>query len=84
MLSIFNQAQRHPNSTAILDSTGEYSYGSLWEKSSQIAAYLLEGQADLNQARVGFMLSPGINYVATLWGIWKAGGIAVPLCLTYP
>jgi len=84
MLSIFNQAQRHPNSTAILDSTGEYSYGSLWEKSSQIAAYLLERQADLNQARVGFMVSPGINYVATLWGIWKAGGIAVPLCLSYP
>jgi malonyl-CoA/methylmalonyl-CoA synthetase len=30
------------------------------------------------------MVSPGINYVATLWGIWKAGGIAVPLCLSYP
>lgn len=25
-----------------------------------------------------------MNYVATLWGIWKAGGIAVPLCLGYP
>ena len=84
MLPVFNQAQLHPHSIAILDSSGEYTYGSLWDRSSQIALHLLQGQADLNQARVAFMVSPGINYVATLWGIWRAGGIAVPLCLSYP
>ena len=84
MLPIFTQAQLHPNEIAILDSSGEYTYGSLMEKSSQIALHLLQGKVDLNEARVAFMVSPGINYVATLWGIWKAGGIAVPLCLSYP
>lgn len=84
MLPIFTQAQLHPHSIAILDSSGASSYGSLWDRSSQIAVHLLRGQADLNQARVAFMVSPGINYVATLWGIWRAGGIAVPLCLSYP
>ena len=84
MLPIFTQALLHPHAIAIRDSSGECTYGILWEKSSQIAAYLLEGQADLNHARVAFMVSPGISFVATLWGIWKAGGIAVPLCLSYP
>ena len=84
MLSIFTQAQLHPNTIAILDSSGEYTYGSLMEKSAQIALHLLQGKVDLNEARVAFMVSPGINYVATLWGIWRAGGIAVPLCLSYP
>lgn len=84
MLPIFTQAQLHPDATAILDFSGEYTYGSLIEKSSQIALHLLQGKADLSEARVAFMVSPGINYVATLWGIWKAGGIAVPLCLSYP
>ncbi len=84
MLPIFTQAQLHPNEIAILDSSGEYTYGSLIEKSSQIALHLLQGKVDLNEARVAFMVSPGINYMATLWGIWKAGGIAVPLCLSYP
>jgi malonyl-CoA/methylmalonyl-CoA synthetase len=84
MLPIFTQAQLHPHAIAIVDASGEYTYGSLWERSTQVALHLLQGQADLNQARVAFMVSPGINYVATLWGIWKAGGIAVPLCLSYP
>ncbi|MDA1269002.1 MAG: acyl-CoA synthetase [Bacteroidetes bacterium] len=84
MLPIFTQAQRHPHSTAILDSSGEYTYESLSNRSSQIAVHLLQGQADLNEQRVAFMVSPGFNYAATLWGIWKAGGIAVPLCLSYP
>lgn len=84
MLPIFTQAQDHPNTLALIDSSGEYTYGSLWERSNEVAFQLLQGKADLNEARVAFMISPGIHYVATLWGIWKAGGIAVPLCLTYP
>jgi len=30
------------------------------------------------------MVNPGFDYVAVQWGIWKAGGVAVPLCVTYP
>ena len=81
---LFNQAQQRPQSVAILDTQGAHTYESLWTKSSQIALQLLEGRSDLEQERVAFMVSPGLNYVATIWGIWKAGGIAVPLCLSYP
>ena len=80
MLTRFAQAQQRPHSVAILDSQGAHTYESLWNKSSQIANQLLGGRSDLEQERIAFMVSPGLNYVATLWGIWKAGGIAVPLC----
>jgi malonyl-CoA/methylmalonyl-CoA synthetase len=45
---------------------------------------LLNGSADLEEARIAFLMPPGFDYVATQWGIWRAGGIAVPLALMYP
>lgn len=84
MLSLITQASLHPAKTAIVDSFGAYSYQELAFRSDQVATCLLDGKTDLNQARVAFMVSPGIDYTAIQWGIWKAGGIAVPLCITYP
>ena len=40
--------------------------------------------ADLAGARVGFLMAPGVEYVVTQWAIWRAGGIAVPLCPDHP
>ncbi|MGH7539468.1 MAG: acyl-CoA synthetase, partial [Gemmatimonadota bacterium] len=34
---------------------------------------------DLEEARVALLFPPGFEYVVTLWAIWRAGGIAVPL-----
>ncbi len=42
------------------------------------------GRLDLFEDRIVFMIEPGFDYVATQWAIWRAGGIAVPLCITYP
>ncbi|WP_234017004.1 AMP-binding protein [Nostoc sp. 'Lobaria pulmonaria (5183) cyanobiont'] len=36
------------------------------------------------EQRVAFLIPPGFEYVATQWGIWRAGGIAVPLCVSDP
>jgi len=30
------------------------------------------------------MVEPSFAYVRTQWSIWRAGGVAVPLCLTHP
>ena len=40
--------------------------------------------ADLLEGPVAFMVQPGVDYVSVLWGIWRAGGIAVPLCPEHP
>ncbi len=36
---------------------------------------------DLHEKRVAFLLTPGCPWVAVQWGIWLAGGVAVPLPL---
>ena len=36
------------------------------------------------EARVAFLAPPSFAYVATQWGIWRAGGIAVPLAVSHP
>ena len=45
---------------------------------------MLAGRDDLAEARVAFLTPPGFHYVATQWGIWRAGGIAVPLAVSHP
>ena len=45
---------------------------------------LLDGGADLAEARVAFLVAPSCAHVATQWGIWRAGGVAVPLCVSHP
>ena len=45
---------------------------------------MLNGRADLNGARMCFLIPPSFEYVSVQWGIWQAGGIAVPLCPDHP
>lgn len=71
---------------AIIDRIGQHSYGDLDAMARRVALALLEagGRGDLGGDRVAFRIAPGFPYVATLLGIWRAGGIAVPLCLSHP
>jgi malonyl-CoA/methylmalonyl-CoA synthetase len=75
------QAQRHGGRTAIVDSQGGFTYEDLLDVSSRVASALLSGREDLQEARVAFLLAPGFPWVAAQWGIWRAGGVAVPLPL---
>lgn len=84
MIRIFNQATHLPNKTAIVSNGREYSYTELLNSAQDFARRLLGGNSDLLEARVAYMVNPGFDYVRVQWGIWLAGGVAVPLCLTYP
>jgi malonyl-CoA/methylmalonyl-CoA synthetase len=84
MQQFIQQANRHLTSTAIIDNNGSYTYGQLLQSSAQLASLLLNNQPDLNEQRAAFMVNPGFDYVKTQWAIWRAGGIAVPLCLSHP
>jgi malonyl-CoA/methylmalonyl-CoA synthetase len=57
----------------------------LLDASSRVATALLAGrvtgEADLHEKRVAFLVTPGFPWVAVQWGIWRAGGVAVPLPL---
>jgi malonyl-CoA/methylmalonyl-CoA synthetase len=82
--AIVARAGAHGAGTAIRDRKGTYTYGQIEHASANVAARLLEGSDDLNEARVAFLVTPGFDYVAAQWGIWRAGGIAVPLPMAHP
>ncbi len=73
------RAEQNRFNTAIIDTTGLHTYGDLLDDSARIAAALLNGRAHLKGERVGFLINPSYPWVSTQWGIWRAGGIAVPL-----
>ena len=84
MLSIFRQAQMHSTGTAVISAGKLYTYADLSAESVAFAFTLLDSKDDLVESRVAFMVEPGFDYVKVQWGIWKAGGIAVPLCTSHP
>jgi malonyl-CoA/methylmalonyl-CoA synthetase len=84
MNSLFYQSNILADKIAIIDSSGSYNYSQLQSFSDAFASYLLDEKSDLSETRVAYMVDPGINYVSVQWGIWKSGGIAVPLALSYP
>ncbi len=84
MLSLIQNAQKYQDKIAVKDGSGAYTYSALLELSHRVATHLLDGDDDLNGKRVAFMVAPSLQYLAVQWGIWRAGGIAVPLCVTYP
>ncbi len=84
MNQLVSNAQRSLDRTAIISNGQDYSYQELLDASCQIASYLLDGRSDLQEERVAYMIQPGFDYVKVQWGIWRAGGIAVPICVSYP
>jgi malonyl-CoA/methylmalonyl-CoA synthetase len=81
---IIAQAEQHSGRTAVVDSQGSRTYSELLDASSRIAGAVLAGRRDLQEERVAFLVIPGFNWVAAQWGIWRAGGIAVPLPVNSP
>jgi malonyl-CoA/methylmalonyl-CoA synthetase len=83
-IRLIERAKRHQGRVAIIDTEGSFTYDQLIQDSGRVASCLLDGVDDLREARVAFMTPPGFHYVAVLWGIWRAGGIAVPLSIFHP
>jgi malonyl-CoA/methylmalonyl-CoA synthetase len=73
------RARAWPARTALIDASRPTTYGALLDLSAGAAAVLLDGRADLDQARVVFLLPPGRGYAVTQWAVWRAGGVAVPV-----
>src|SRR5271169_5670002 len=80
---VFAHALRYGGRTAVVDGQGAFSYDDLLNASSRVAAALLAGRGDLQEERVAFLVTPGFPWVAAQWGIWQAGGVAVPLPLNF-
>ena len=84
MITLIENAFNHLDRIAISDNNQNYTYRQLLDASQKIAITLLEDKKDLNEARIAFIVAPSFEYACIQWGIWRAGGIAVPLCVKYP
>jgi malonyl-CoA/methylmalonyl-CoA synthetase len=69
---------------AIIAADGTFTYQQLDDASRRVAGALLADNADLNQTRVAFLVPPSFAYAAVQRGIWRAGGVAVPLAVSHP
>jgi malonyl-CoA/methylmalonyl-CoA synthetase len=69
---------------AIIAADGVFTYDELDDASKRVAGSLLADNDDLNQTRVAFLVHPSFAYAAVQRGIWRAGGVAVPLAVSHP
>jgi len=84
MPALLARAHQYAARPAVIDSTATHTYDALLRDSARVSAALLAGREDLCEERVAFLVTPGYSWVVVLWGIWLAGGIAVPLPMGAP
>jgi malonyl-CoA/methylmalonyl-CoA synthetase len=65
--------------TALRGANGSLSYAALEDRILRLASGLLGREKDLREQRIAIFMEAGFDYVTSLLGIWRAGGIAVPL-----
>jgi malonyl-CoA/methylmalonyl-CoA synthetase len=78
------QAERLRERIAVVDSERSVTYEELLDMSAKVATALRGDCDELHEERVAFLVAPGFRWVAVLWGIWRAGGVAVPLPSSSP
>jgi len=84
MIGLLERAKKFNPRTALVSNGNSYSYEELLQASENVASNLLNGKSDLEEARITYLVPPSFEYTAAQWGIWAAGGIAVPLCVLHP
>jgi malonyl-CoA/methylmalonyl-CoA synthetase len=81
-LPFIARARSHSSHVAFRSATSTQTYQQLLDGSTAISSALLGDAEDLKEARIALLVTPGAEYVAAQWGIWRAGGIKVPICLS--
>lgn len=84
MPDLISRAVHFGNRNAVCSDGSEFTYADIYKASAIVAEVLLNGRSDLVEQRVPFLVAPGFDYVRTQWGIWRAGGMAAPLCESHP
>ena len=83
-IPLIARARLHGERVALVDEHGALTYRALLEASARAAAELRARGEDLAGARIALLAPPGAAYVIWQWAIWRAGGVAVPLCTSHP
>lgn len=81
-LPLFSRVRKYGEKVAISNTTSQFTYKQLLTDSAALASTLLGDEADLKEARIAFLAPGGPEYAIIQWGIWRAGGVITPLCLS--
>lgn len=82
-IPLVGRAEQHSAKMAIITSEEKFTYKNLLVASENAASCLLSDQDDLREQRIAYLIPSGFHHVAVQWGIWRAGGVAVPLSNLY-
>ena len=77
------QAESTPDSTAVVHQGQRLSYAELNQRANQLAHYLKKSEGGL-ESRVGVCLPRSAEAIVSLLGVFKAGGVYLPLDPEYP
>lgn len=82
----FQETSKFGSKIALCDEKGHYTYQELYENAQKVAYFLMHQlhTNSLQGARIAYLFPSCKEYVAVQWGIWLAGGIAVPLSPLHP
>ncbi|MSR36262.1 MAG: long-chain fatty acid--CoA ligase [Gemmatimonadetes bacterium] len=83
-LPLLARARAGPDADAQIAPEGTFTFGALLTSSAGVARALLAGRADLTEARVAILVPSGFSWTAAVVGVWRAGGMAVPLPVAAP
>ena len=99
MLTERPSREKRLESVALADAGGQWTYGELLRQADHFRDRFLATAATAAMAgaeprfsagpvlageRIAFLMPPGRTHVAVQWGVWRVGGIAVPLAMSHP
>ena len=64
---------------ALVEGANKHTYSEVNNRINLFSSGILGDREDLNEERIAFFLPASLDYVTTMHGVWRAGGIAVPL-----
>ena len=83
MIPLLRNAQNYLERNCVRFEEEVFTYSDLLSRSHFIASFIERPIASKWSADCLFG-EPWFDYVSIQWGIWRAGGIAVPLCVKHP
>ena len=89
-MGLIQRAEEHARAQrlAMVDTDGRvHSYADLLRDSASVSRALRAasgGDADLGEKTVAFLCPSDSTYAHVQWGVWRAGGVAVPLSPKHP
>lgn len=88
---VFLASEIYGKRYALVDRYGPFTYSHLKYYSTRLKHDILtikndssQKTANLNGQKVAFLCENDISYLVSLFGIWRAGGVAVPLSKSHP